>query len=66
MWGNNTRSGPSFMGGDSPNSVGLDAPLSYIDPLPCIDRCHDIYFVVCKIVNDSQTNKQTRGSHWVG
>ena len=38
--------------------VGWDAPICYIGPLPCIDRCHDIYSVICNTVNDSQTNKQ--------
>ena len=32
-------------------------PLCYGNPLPCIDRCYDVYSVVCINVLDSQTNK---------
>ena len=43
-----------------PWCVGLDVPLfCYIDPLFCIDRYYDVYSIVCIILNDSQTNKQT-------
>lgn len=51
--------GPYFMGEHWPVSAGLDMPLCYIDPLPCVDCCHDIYFAIYNFVNDSQTNKQT-------
>ena len=38
--------------------MGLDVPLfCYTDPLPDIDRCHDVYPVEWNIVIDSQTNK---------
>ena len=33
--------------------------LAHIDPLPDIDRCHDVNSVTCNIANDSQTNKDT-------
>ena len=32
-------------------------PLCYNDPLPNIDRCHDIYFVKCSFVIDFKKEK---------
>ena len=40
--------GPSFL-----DCMGLDVPcFSYIDPLPDIDHCHDVYSVECNIEID--------------
>ena len=45
-----------------PNSLIVRAgtsPLCYIDPLPNIDRCRDVYSIVCNNEIVLQTNKQT-------
>ena len=59
VWGG-LSFGPFSCGPQLLDGVGLDVPLfCYIDPLPYIDCCHEIYFVVCNVLIDSFTNKQT-------
>ena len=51
LWGNGIGSGSLLYGGTLTwkRGPGL-AHCTYIDPLPGIDRCHDVYSVKCNIV----------------